>query len=66
MPKTKDYEEAISSFKNSIQKAKKQLDKSKKKIIELDINYAKLLIKEEIDSLKIAKSILIRKSKKVE
>lgn len=54
----KDPQKLLQEIKEMNTKTKKKLDEIDAKMAEIDLEYAKLLIKENIDNLKIAKKIL--------
>lgn len=53
-----DFQKLIQDMDKANDDAKKVLQEADRKIAEADLQYAKMLIKEEIDDLKIAKQIL--------
>ncbi len=53
-----DFQKLIQDMDKTNEDAKKVLQEADRKIAEADLQYAKMLIKEEIDDLKIAKQIL--------
>ena len=55
---TNDLQQVLEDMKSVNIKAKMFLEKTSKKIAELDLQYAKMLIKDDINTLKIAKKIL--------
>ena len=54
----KDPQKLLQEIKEINARTKKKLDEIDSQIAEIDLEYAKLLIKENIDTLKIAKKIL--------
>ncbi|KKP74564.1 MAG: hypothetical protein UR72_C0010G0008 [Parcubacteria group bacterium GW2011_GWC1_35_21] len=54
----KDPQKLLQEIKEINARTKKKLDEIDSQIAEIDLEYAKLLIKENIDNLKIAKKIL--------
>ena len=54
----KDPPKLLQEIKEINARTKKKLDEIDSQIAEIDLEYAKLLIKENIDNLKIAKKIL--------
>ena len=54
----KDPQKLLQEIKEINARTKKKLDEIDSQIAEIDLEYAKLLIKENMDNLKIAKKIL--------
>ena len=54
----KDPQKLLQEIREINARTKKKLDEIDSQIAEIDLEYAKLLIKENIDNLKIAKKIL--------
>ena len=57
----KDPQKLLQEIKEINARTKKKLDEIDLQIAEIDLEYAKLLVKENIDNLKIAKKILSAK-----
>lgn len=56
-----DFQKLIQDMNKASSDAKKVLQDVDRKIVEADLQYAKMLINEEIDTLKTAKQILENK-----
>lgn len=56
-----DFQKIIQDMNKASNDAKKVLQEADRKIVEADLRYAKMLINEEIDTLKTAKQILENK-----
>lgn len=56
-----DFQKLIQDVKKGNDEAKKVLQEVDRKIVAIDMRYAKMLISEEIDTLKTAKQILEKK-----
>lgn len=54
----KDPQKLLQEIREINAKTKKKLEEIDMQIAEIDLEYAKLLVKENIDNLKIAKKIL--------
>lgn len=54
----------INGMKKANEEARKYLENINKKIAELDLRYAKMLVKDDISQLKTAKKILQKRKKK--
>jgi len=54
----KDPQKLLQEIREMNARTKKKLDEIDLQIAEIDLEYAKLLIKENVDNLKIAKKIL--------
>jgi len=54
----KDPQKLLQEIREMNARTKKKLDEIDSQIAEIDLEYAKLLIKENMDNLKIAKKIL--------
>lgn len=57
----KDPQKLLQEIREINARTKKKLDEIDSQIAEIDLEYAKLLVKENIDNLKIAKKILSAK-----
>lgn len=57
----KDPQKLLQEIREINARTKKKLDEIDSQIAEIDLEYAKLLVKENIDILKIAKKILSAK-----
>lgn len=56
-----DFQKLIQDMNKANDEAEKILQEADRKIVEVDLCYAKMLINEEIDTLKTAKQILENK-----
>lgn len=59
---TNNLQQAVDDMKTANAKAKAFLEKTNKEIAELDLQYAKMLVKDDINILKTAKYILEQKN----
>lgn len=58
---TKDPQKLLQEIKETNDKTKKKLEELDLQIAKIDLEYAKMLIQDDIDTLKIAKQILENK-----
>ena len=57
-----DLQKLLQNMNKANEEAEKALQEIDRKIAEADLRYAKMLVKEEIDTLEIAKQILEKKA----